>query len=61
MLSASNGRAEMDEKQELYFARGAQEFWLYDTDGAMTFRNNHAALTESALVPDFPARVTLPF
>jgi Uma2 family endonuclease len=61
VLSDSNTRAEMDEKKELYFARGAREFWLCDTDGAMTFHNNHAVLARSALVPDFPGRVTLPF
>ena len=61
VLSDSNTRTEMDEKKELYFARGAQEFWLCDTDGAMSFHNNHALLAQSALVPDFPGRVTLPF
>jgi Uma2 family endonuclease len=61
VLSESNTRAEMDEKKELYFARGAQEFWLCDADGGMTFHNNHAVLAQSVLVPDFPGRVTLPF
>jgi Uma2 family endonuclease len=61
VLSESNSRAEMAEKKELYFARGAQEFWLCDTDGAMTFHNQQSVLPRSALVPDFPDRVSLPF
>ncbi|MEW6039542.1 MAG: Uma2 family endonuclease [Pseudomonadota bacterium] len=59
--SPSNGIAEMEEKKELYFARGAHEFWICDQDGGMRFYNNHARLEHSALVPDFPDRVELPF
>ena len=51
----------MGEKKELYFARCARELWLCDADGALTFHNNHATLPRSALVPDFPDRVSLPF
>ena len=59
VLSDSNTRAEMEEKKELYFARGETEFWLCDVDGAMSFWNNHARLETSELVPDFPPRVDL--
>lgn len=61
ILSPSNTLAEMEEKKELYFARGAREFWICEEDGAMRFYNNHAQLAASALAPDFPARVELPF
>ncbi len=61
ILSPSNTLAEMEEKKELYFARGAREFWICKEDGAMRFYNNHAQLTASALAPGFPGRVELPF
>ena len=61
ILSPSNTLAEMEEKKELYFARGAREFWICQEDGLMRFYNNHAQLAVSALAPGFPARVELPF
>ena len=61
ILSLSNTLAEMEEKKELYFARGAREFWVCEEDGLMRFYNNHAQLAASALAPGFPARVELPF
>jgi Uma2 family endonuclease len=61
VLSESNTREEMEEKQELYFARGAREFWLCAEDGSVTFHNNHARMARSALAPDFPERVELLF
>jgi hypothetical protein len=51
----------MEEKQQLYFARGAREFWLCAEDGGLTFYNNHARMARSALAPDFPERVELLF
>ncbi len=60
VLSPSNGLAEMEEKKELYFARGAREFWVCGEDGGMLFYNNHARIGRSALAPDFPVRVELP-
>jgi Uma2 family endonuclease len=33
ILSPSNTRKEMDEKRELYFARGTEEFWTCDSEG----------------------------
>lgn len=61
ILSPSNTLAEMEEKKELYFARGAREFWICEEDDLMRFYNNHAQLAASALAPDFPARAELPF
>lgn len=61
ILLPSNTLAEMEEKKELYFARGAREFWICEEDGGMRFYNNHAQLAASVLAPGFPARVELPF
>ncbi len=61
ILSPSNTLAEMEEKKELYFARGAREFWICEEDGGMRFYNNHVQLAASALAPGFPGRVELPF
>jgi Uma2 family endonuclease len=61
ILSPSNTLAEMEEKKELYFARGAREFWICEESGAMRFYSNHARLESSHLVAGFPARVELPF
>ncbi|MDG4554103.1 MAG: Uma2 family endonuclease [Candidatus Competibacter sp.] len=61
ILSPSNTLAEMEEKKELYFARGAREFWICEEDGGMRFYNNHAQLAASALAPGFPTRVELPY
>lgn len=60
VLSPSNGRAETEEKKELYFARGVREFWVCREDGEMLFYNNHARLEHSTLAPEFPTRVELP-
>ena len=61
ILSPSSTLAEMEEKKELYFARGAREFWICQEDGGMRFYNNHVQLAASALALDFPARVELLF
>lgn len=60
VLSPSNSLAEMEQKKELYFARGAKEFWVCSDDGEMRFYNNHALLERSDLAPEFPLRVELP-
>lgn len=57
IVSPSNTVAELLRKKELYFARGAQEFWLCAGDGALRFFNNHSELAASALAPEFPATV----
>lgn len=61
ILSPSNTLAEMEQKKELYFARGAREFWICEESGVMRFYSNHAQLESSHLVAGFPARVELPF
>ena len=61
ILSPSNSAAEMEEKKELYFARGAREFWLCEKGGSMRFFANRGALSESALVAAFPKRIDIDF
>ena len=61
ILSPSNTLAEMEAKKELYFARGAREFWICEEAGAMRFYNNHTQLTVSSLASEFPAQLELPF
>jgi Uma2 family endonuclease len=54
ILSPSNTLQEMEEKKELYFARGAQEFWVCDRSGRMTFSQNTGVLPTSRLFGAFP-------
>ncbi len=37
IVSPSNSIRKMEEKRELYYARGAQEFWLCDEQGGLSF------------------------
>ena len=59
ILSPSNTLTEMDEKKELYFARGAREFWICDKHGNMLFHKNTGALDRSELVSPFPNLITI--
>lgn len=52
ILSPSNMDAEMLEKRELYFARGAQEVWLCDEQGALNFYDCTGQIPTSRLFPD---------
>lgn len=62
ITSPSNSRAEMPEKQSLYFQHNAQEFWLCDQNsGALTFYDAKGELISSRLAPDFPERVEFEF
>jgi Uma2 family endonuclease len=61
VISPSNSIAEMEEKQQLYFASGAEEFWLCEDNGDMRFYNADGRLPRSGLVPEFPSTIQLPF
>jgi len=61
ILSPSNSIAEMTEKQQLYFACGAKEFWLCDEKGILQFHKPHECLLRSEWVIDFPVKLQLPF
>lgn len=59
ILSPSNSTAEMQEKKELYFARGAREFWVCNSHGQMSFYRNTGPLPHSELIQQFPPQVEL--
>ena len=52
--SASNTDEEMAQKKELYFAKGAKEFWLCDEDGNLSFHSPDNQINQSILFPSFP-------
>jgi len=51
ILSPSNTDTEMLGKRELYFARGAQEVWLCDEQGELTFFDCTGQIPASRLFP----------
>ena len=57
--SASNTRAEMEEKVVLYLAAGAQEVWIRERDGRVRFFGHEGERETSAMVPGAPTTVTL--
>ena len=59
ILSPSNSTLEMKEKKELYFTKGAREFWICDQNGKITFYNNTGECNRSALFTSFPDLVVL--
>ena len=50
---------ELQETQALYFERGAEEVWICNTKGAITFFDPQGKLTQSQLVPTFPQYIEL--
>ena len=59
IISPSNTKAEMNEKKELYFARGCLEFWLCHANGNMTFYKNTGTLENSLIFEMFPQKIEL--
>ena len=59
VVSMSNTKSEMAKKRKLYFEQGAQEVWVCDEYGKVSFYNPAGELALSVLFPDFPARVEL--
>ena len=58
VVSPSNTRREINQKRRLYFEVGAQEVWLCDKEGAMTFyTDNEAIVPRSILCPEFPTHI----
>ena len=55
--SPSNTAAEMEEKIMLYLAKGAQEVWIGDLEGRLTFYGNEGELERSTLTPHFPSQI----
>lgn len=44
-------------KKDLYFSAGAEEVWLCDQEGKMSFYNQQGQLSKSFLVPGFPEQI----
>ncbi len=59
ILSPSNSVMEMDEKKELYFAKGVKEFWICDKNGNITFHKNTGEISRSELAGNFPRLVLI--
>lgn len=57
VLSPKNSRAEINEKIRLYFERNAQECWICDRKGNMSFFAPAGQIDRSQLCPKFPAKV----
>jgi len=51
IVSPSNSAKEMEEKRELYFAEGAQEFWLCDEQGVLSFYDCTGRIPASGMFP----------
>jgi Uma2 family endonuclease len=59
VLSPSNPRQELELKRQLYFERGAQEVWVCDFQGAVSFYDPSGPLVQSNLCPEFPAQIEI--
>ncbi|MDR3567981.1 MAG: Uma2 family endonuclease [Syntrophobacteraceae bacterium] len=57
--SPSNSVAELEEKRQLYFEKGAKEFWLCDEDGHVRFFNPSGELDKSELFGQFPGHIEI--
>lgn len=57
--SPSDAEAELTERRRLFFEKGAQEFWLCDLNGQMTFLDPAGEIPQSQLCPGFPKTVRL--
>jgi len=51
VISPANSSQAMEEKRELYFAQGAEEVWLCDEQGRLTFHDISGRLSASRLFP----------
>ncbi|MDB4673227.1 Uma2 family endonuclease [Verrucomicrobiales bacterium] len=63
VLSPTNSKAEMEEKRNLYFGAGADEVWICDLLGRMSFYRADSPdeiASNSQSIPEFPNHVELP-
>lgn len=61
ITSLSNTRAEINEKIELYLAKGAKEVWVCNAVRTMEYYNHRGQVKKSSLFPDFPKKIDLGF
>jgi len=59
ILSPSNSRAEIQNKRALYFQSGAEEVWICDLNGKISFfvGDSSGKQSQSTICPDFPAQI----
>lgn len=57
IVSLSNTKEEMEFKKYLYFKAGAEEFWLCDETGNMSFYNLNGQIEKSDRFPAFPDKI----
>lgn len=55
--SPSNSHLALAEKKALYFQHGAQEVWICDLSGNVTFFDVNGQIERSRLFPEFPRQV----
>ena len=59
IISPLNTEKEIDEKKELYFDRGAKEFWTCDLQGNIKKFEQIGIIGTSHIVSDFPDKISL--
>ena len=59
IVSGSNTRGEIQEKIDLYLAKGASEVWICDKKRVIHFYGHQGKLPQSELFPGFPAKIEL--
>ncbi|VFM95248.1 MAG: Putative restriction endonuclease [Candidatus Kentron sp. G] len=57
--SPSNTEREMQEKKRLYVTQGAQEYWLCDEDGNVSFHSRKGIIEKSGLFPEMPSKIAV--
>ena len=57
VVSPSNSKAEIDEKIDLYLAKGAKEAWICDENGRVSFFIHKGIINRSELVENFPLKI----
>jgi len=57
VLSASNSDQEIQSKRNAVFAKGAQEFWVWNQFGRIRFYGKQDNLVKSKMYPHFPDSV----
>ena len=60
VLSPSNDEAEIRQKREAVFRKGAIEFWVCDQRGSLQFFGARGRLAKSRRCPKFPSSVAAP-
>jgi hypothetical protein len=58
-MSKSNSNKEIKFKKKLYFASGAEEVWLCNQDGKMSFYTKQGLNPNSVLVQKFPKYIKI--